>query len=148
MPQTNIWYCSHCQQGLMTCGIDLHCAWCSKRIDGYAIYGKTTNSASYSSEGILGERYPEGSFGSRLLPYPYHLDTTHVNDCSGEYYYAIREVKPASTVPTLPPIYQPATYGPAQFWWCCHCKDGPKSTTLEPRCVACQHSACSYCPRK
>ena len=42
----------------------------------------------------------------------------------------------------------PVTFGPRDFSWFCHeCKDGPKNSAIEIRCVKCFHNVCYYCQR-
>ena len=39
-------------------------------------------------------------------------------------------------------------YGPrtkSSYWFCCRCKDGPKNTTLQTRCIECNHDRCGNC---
>lgn len=37
------------------------------------------------------------------------------------------------------------TYGQTHLYICCQCNDGPKTYNMQPKCVICQHAACSNC---
>ena len=148
MPSVWLWRCGHCGWEPMTKGLELHCGSCGRREDGYATYYIATNKASHcyrESTDLIGFQ-SNSIIGSHATSYPPETIGGHTG--SEGYRAVIREQTTRYNVSAPSPVYQPFTYGPPQWWWCCQCKDGPKSTSHQPRCVICQHNACSYCTRK
>lgn len=144
MPEYYIWYCGHCQHGPMKCGIDEHCCTCGKRKDGSATYGVASyvvaSSSAHKPPAASAGEYapflgPGASFRAPLLQSLSHVgSTTSAYNESSAY-------SSSGSGPT------PSTYGPAAYWWCCQCFEGPHSTANTPRCLSCQHDPCSYCKR-
>ena len=148
MPPIWLWKCGHCGWEPNTKGLNPHCCSCGRQEDLYATYYEATNKPSHSYREDTNPTHRRSH--SIVFPRPTSALPETIGGHTGSKGYrpVIREQTPRYNVSAPAPVYQPFTKGPLQWWWCCQCKDGPKSTTLQPKCVNCEHIPCSYCPRR
>lgn len=108
----------------MSLGNETHCWECGRRRDGSATY-ESEHSTTYSS-------WFTGPEARRTTAQGTRSSSTHTI-----------ELGTAVTYGTYPEFI-PAVYGPASYWYCCQCWDGPHNITLQPRCT-CGHDRCKQC---
>ncbi|KAJ5723859.1 hypothetical protein N7488_001894 [Penicillium malachiteum] len=145
----SLWYCCKCSFGPHDSALYVACIDCSARRcrlcpEEKANYAVEAHSHSHSS-----------SCGPS--PYPAVVDFNTSRRMS-------LDTKPVlPTPPSLPQVlslrpslpaskprlslgdFQVKTYETTYMYICCKCHDGPKVYNIQPKCVSCDHAACSNC---
>lgn len=122
MPSFRSWYCGWCNKGPMSLANEDYCWSCYRARDGHATY--ETDHSSPSSSSIASQTFTSSETSSRNRVSYEHGSPPRITT-QGE--------------------YSPVVYGPAVYWYCCACHDGPKVIAIQPACVICDHVRCRTC---
>ncbi|KAJ5913343.1 hypothetical protein N7504_002226 [Penicillium tannophilum] len=144
----SLWYCCECSFGPHNAAIHAACISCTRRRCSSCREEKVQDSLHiHSSSHSCHETspYPTAvNFNAAHIP---SLDTRSMLP-AGIDLPQIRSLRPGLAAP---PTYsalggmQATTYSQTYMYICCQCKDGPKVYNHQPRCIECQHVACSSC---
>ena len=136
MPYATTWYCGWCRKGPMSIDLDEHCCYCYRQKDTYATYDAGTSSRNmpqtfeYATEPVSlsscgsPPNSPVYASSNKGHGYPLQTSTATTLVCNSS---------------PMPSNFQ------TEYWYCCHCKDGPKLIVNQSSCVCCGHTYCSYC---
>ena len=141
MPPPTTWYCGHCGMGPMKIANDTHCYQCYKAKDYYARLEDTDGAHLNTRDHHISHRsFSISTFGTHHVQLP-----KQTIDSPEEYSPCLHRPLPIEAgIDTSPQFQSPSS----DFWFCCHCKDGPKLFATQIRCVNCGHDVCSECPTK
>lgn len=144
----SLWYCCECSFGPHNAALYVSCISCNARRCGSCREEKVQDSLhTHSSSHSCHETSP--------YPTAINLNTTHMPSLdtqpmlpAGIDLPQIRSLRPGLAVP--PPYIalaglQATTYSQTYMYICCNCNDGPKVYNVQPKCIECNHVACSNC---
>ena len=138
MPNPATWYCGHCSNGPMSIANNTHCSACYKQKDCYA----RVESADSMDHNKLDRQMLYGFssvpvFGLHSVHFSQQMDDSHQEHLS----ILHRPLPIEAAINTSPPFQNRGS----DYWFCCHCKDGPKMLANQTRCVTCGHDLCQFC---
>ena len=143
-----VWYCCGCSFGPFNATLDDSCMNCYRRRCSSCSVEKVADSLNTSSHAHCHE----------TSPYPaavnFHRSSSPELDIkpmlpAGIDLPRVRSLRPdlAASASSFSSFGQPPvhSYGGTHMYICCHCHDGPKVYNVQPRCINCNHVACSSC---
>ncbi|KAL2220095.1 hypothetical protein M432DRAFT_298693 [Thermoascus aurantiacus ATCC 26904] len=138
-----LWYCCNCNYGPHDPAIHAACINCGVRRCDFCPSEGTKNHASHDCDPVS----PYPSVPSTLPPIPETYEATVSRSghelASATDYLSVSNVLNWSHPTRLSTSAR--TYGHTYMYICCVCGDGPKVFNVQPKCVMCNHTACSNC---